>query len=90
MRSASTSYREDESDEMLGVPVRASAAAPVPLSASLDRGRCADVGRYLTLHNARADYGPDEPRLIKRCQVMADRIFDPGFLREISGERTPA
>jgi taurine dioxygenase len=34
-----------------------------------------------TLHNAIADYGPDEPRLMKRCQVMADRIFDPAFLR---------
>lgn len=34
-----------------------------------------------TLHNAQADYGPDEPRLIKRCQVMADRIFEPGFVR---------
>jgi alpha-ketoglutarate-dependent taurine dioxygenase len=33
-----------------------------------------------TLHNAIADYGPDEPRLMKRCQVMADRIFDPAFL----------
>jgi taurine dioxygenase len=33
-----------------------------------------------TLHNAIADYGPDEPRLMKRCQVMADRIFDPTFL----------
>lgn len=38
-----------------------------------------DIG---TLHNAHADYGPDEPRLIKRCQVMADRIFDPDFVRE--------
>ena len=28
-----------------------------------------------TIHNAVADYGPDEPRLIKRCQVMADRLF---------------
>jgi len=28
-----------------------------------------------TIHNAVADYGPDEPRLIKRCQVMADRYF---------------
>jgi DNA mismatch repair protein MutS len=28
-----------------------------------------------TWHNAVADYGPDEPRLIKRCQIMADRIF---------------
>jgi taurine dioxygenase len=33
-----------------------------------------------TLHNAKADYGPDEPRLIKRCQVMADRVFDPAFV----------
>jgi alpha-ketoglutarate-dependent taurine dioxygenase len=34
-----------------------------------------------TLHNAIADYGPDEHRLMKRCQVVADRIFDPDFLR---------
>ena len=44
----------------------------------------------LTLHNAQADYGPDEPRLIKRCQVMADRIFDAGFLRQTLGETQPA
>ena len=34
-----------------------------------------------TLHNAIADYGPDEPRLMKRCQVMADKVFDPAFLQ---------
>jgi taurine dioxygenase len=34
-----------------------------------------------TLHNAIPDYGPDEPRLMMRCQVMADRIFDPAFVR---------
>jgi taurine dioxygenase len=34
-----------------------------------------------TLHNAEADYRPDEPRLILRCQAMADRAFDPGFVR---------
>jgi taurine dioxygenase len=33
-----------------------------------------------TLHNAIADYGPDEHRLMKRCQVMADRVFEPGFV----------
>jgi taurine dioxygenase len=38
-----------------------------------------DIG---TLHNAHADYGPDEHRLIKRCQVMADRIFDPKFVED--------
>ncbi len=31
-----------------------------------------------TIHNAVADYGPDEPRLIKRCQVMATRFFNNG------------
>jgi taurine dioxygenase len=28
-----------------------------------------------TMHNAVADYGPDEPRYIKRCQVMATKFF---------------
>jgi len=31
-----------------------------------------DIG---TIHNAVADYGPHEHRLIKRCQVMANRYF---------------
>src|SRR4029079_9855044 len=39
-----------------------------------------------TLHNAHADYSPEEHRLIKRCQVMADRIFDQGFVRTALGE----
>ena len=34
-----------------------------------------------TWHYARPDYGPDEYRLMKRCQVMADRIFDRDFVR---------
>jgi taurine dioxygenase len=34
-----------------------------------------------TIHNAIPDYGPHEQRLMKRCQVMADRIFEPAFLR---------
>lgn len=34
-----------------------------------------------TLHRAIADYGPDEIRLIRRCQVMATKVFDPEFLR---------
>ena len=43
-----------------------------------------------TLHNAIADYGPDEQRLMKRCQVMADRIFDPAFLRAAFAQATAA
>lgn len=30
-----------------------------------------------TIHNALADYRADEPRLIWRCQVMADKVFSP-------------
>ena len=36
-----------------------------------------DIG---TIHSAVADYGPDEHRLIKRCQVMADRFYGDGKL----------
>ena len=31
-----------------------------------------------TIHNAIPDYGPDEHRLVKRCQVMASRFFRNG------------
>ena len=31
-----------------------------------------------TIHNAIRDYGPDQHRLIKRCQVMATRFFSNG------------
>ena len=40
-----------------------------------------------TIHNAVADYGPDEHRLIKRCQVMATRFFgDDGAARAAGHE----
>jgi taurine dioxygenase len=34
-----------------------------------------------TVHRAIADYAPDEPRLMRRCQVLATKAFDPAFLR---------
>jgi taurine dioxygenase len=33
-----------------------------------------------TIHRAIADYGADEIRLMRRCQVMATKVFDPAFL----------
>jgi taurine dioxygenase len=36
-----------------------------------------------TIHRAIADYRPDEIRLIRRCQVMATKVFDPEFLRPV-------
>jgi len=43
-----------------------------------------------TLHNAIPDYTADEPRLMKRCQVMADWIFDPDFQRRALPQRHAA
>jgi taurine dioxygenase len=40
-----------------------------------------------TLHYAIPDYRADEPRMMLRCQVMADRVFDPGFARESARTR---
>jgi taurine dioxygenase len=34
-----------------------------------------------TIHRAIADYRPDEIRLMRRCQVLATKAFDPEFLR---------
>jgi taurine dioxygenase len=34
-----------------------------------------------TMHNAVPDYGPDEHRLVRRCQAMADLVFSPEFAR---------
>src|SRR5687768_9818093 len=37
-----------------------------------------------TLHNAIPDYRADEPRLMLRCQVMADKVFEAGFLPSVA------
>lgn len=37
-----------------------------------------------TLHRAIADYGPDEHRLMRRCQVMGTKIFDPAYRKSVS------
>ena len=62
--------------------VRAPAPAEVPVHAPLDRRDVLMWDHIGTLHNAVADYGPDEHRLMKRCQVMADRVFDPAFVKD--------
>jgi alpha-ketoglutarate-dependent taurine dioxygenase len=36
-----------------------------------------------TIHRAIADYTRDEPRLIRRCQVMATKLFTPDFLAPV-------
>jgi taurine dioxygenase len=41
-------------------------------------------------HCAMPDYRPDESRLMKRCQVMADRILDPAFVQRSLAARAAA
>lgn len=36
-----------------------------------------------TIHRAIADYRPDEIRLMRRCQVMASKVFDPAYTRAV-------
>jgi taurine dioxygenase len=38
-----------------------------------------------TVHRAIGDYRADEPRLMRRCQVMADGVFSADFLGAAAG-----
>jgi len=42
-----------------------------------------------TLHNAVPDYGPQEQRLIKRCQIKADKVFDSSFMASVYSHLSP-
>jgi taurine dioxygenase len=37
-----------------------------------------------TLHRGIADYGPDEHRLMRRCQVLGTKIFDPAYRKSVA------
>ena len=44
-----------------------------------------------TVHHAVLDFGPDEHRLIWRCQIEGDKVFDPAFLaRTVDAVRATA
>jgi taurine dioxygenase len=43
-----------------------------------------------TIHRAIADYAPDEIRLMRRCQVMATKVFNSDFLRPVRELMTEA
>jgi taurine dioxygenase len=76
---------EPESDDMLAFLFEHQLQPPFRYLHRWSEGDVLFWDDLMTLHNAQADYGPDEPRLIKRCQVMADKVFDPAFLRAALG-----
>ena len=69
---------QQESDETLGFLF---AHQLQPKYRYMHRWQAGDVLMWddiATIHQAAADYGPDEHRLVKRCQVMATRLFRDG------------
>jgi len=71
---------ESESEKMLAYLTEHQLQAKYQYAHSWTEGDVLMWDHIGTLHNAIPDYEPHEHRLIKRCQVMADRVFEPGFL----------
>jgi taurine dioxygenase len=66
---------EKESDEVLETLFAHQTREEFRFAARWQVGDVLMWDNMRTIHNAVADYGPDEPRLIQRCQVMASRFF---------------
>lgn len=75
----------DESNEMLGYLFAHVLQAKYRYTHHWTVGDVLIWDHLGTWHCALADYQPDELRLMKRCQVLADKVFDPGFLRATLG-----
>jgi taurine dioxygenase len=65
---------QEESDEMLEFLFVHQTKPEYRYSFQWTEGDVLMWENFGTIHNAMADYGPDEHRLIKRCQVMATRF----------------
>jgi taurine dioxygenase len=68
--------RRAESDELLDFLFRHQLDAKYRYVFRWNEGDVLMWENFGTIHNAIADYGPDEHRLIKRCQVMATLFAD--------------
>ena len=71
---------EQESDELLARLFEHQLQAKYQYTHEWTEGDVLMWDHVGTLHTAWPDYEPHEHRLIKRCQVMADRLFEPRFV----------
>jgi taurine dioxygenase len=81
-----------ESDELLDFLFRHQLRPEFQYAHRWNEGDVLVWDNLQTLHNAEADYRDDEPRLIKRCQAMADRAFTLEFAhlaRQYGGRAYP-
>ena len=65
---------ESESYELLGFLFRHQLKEQYQYAHEWTKGDVLAWDNLWTIHNAVADYGPEEHRLMRRCQVMADRV----------------
>lgn len=67
-----------ESDELLELLFQHQTDSRFVYTFEWSRGDVLMWDNLRTIHQALADYRADEPRLIKRCQVMADQVLQDG------------
>ncbi len=65
----------EESDELLEFLIAHEEQQQYQYAHHWARGDVLVWDNLWTIHNAVADYGPNEHRLMRRCQVMADKVF---------------
>lgn len=80
---------EDESDEILAFLFEHQVQDRFRYSFSWSENDVLMWENFGTIHNAIPDYGPDEHRLIQRCQVTASRFFEDGVRRGSDDETRP-
>ena len=73
-----------ESDEMLDFLFKHQLQQKYRYTFAWTEGDLLIWDNFGTLHRAIADYGPDEHRLMRRCQVMGTKIFDPAYRKTVS------
>jgi taurine dioxygenase len=73
-----------ESDEMLDFLFKHQLQQKYRYTFTWTEGDLLIWDNFGTLHRAIADYGPDEHRLMRRCQVMGTKIFDPAYRKTVS------
>jgi taurine dioxygenase len=73
-----------ESDEMLDFLFKHQLQQKFRYTFTWTEGDLLIWDNFGTLHRAIADYGPDEHRLMRRCQVMGTKIFEPAYRKSVS------
>ena len=75
---------KDESDAMLAFLVEHQLDQRFRHTFTWTEGDVVVWDNFGTLHRGIADYGPDEHRLMRRCQVLGTKIFDADYRRAVS------